>query len=142
MCFLATPHRGSDWAHILSKILQVTGRSRAYVGDLNRDSQVIRSINNEFERYSVEIDIKSFYETQKLSIGFLKLLIVEKESATLDCDGEQKIPMYADHRSICKYDTTSDPNYRILRDVLSHTVHNTIKKREYRSSRHFQVDIF
>jgi hypothetical protein len=126
----------------LSRILQVAYRSRAYVGDLKRDSQATQSINDDFEQYSTEIDIKSFYETRKLSIGFFKPLIVEKESATFDYDGEQKIPMYADHRSICKFDSTSDPNYKILRDVLSHTVHNTIKQRAYRSSGDSLADIF
>lgn len=135
MCFLATPHRGSDWAQILGKILQVADRSRAYLGDLKRDSLAIQSINQDFKQYSAEIDIKSFYETQKLSVGFLKPLIVDKESATLDYDREQKIPMYADHRSICKYDSTSDPNYRILRDVLSRIVYDVLKQREFRSSR-------
>ena len=114
----------------MSKILQVADRSRAYVGDLKRDSRVIQSINHDFKQYAAEIDIKSFYETQKLSIGFLKPLIVEKDSATLDYDGEQSIPMYADHRSICKYDSTSDPNYRVLRDVLSRIVYNALKQRE------------
>lgn len=126
----------------MSRILQVAYRSRAYVGDLKRDSNAIQSINDDFEQYSTEIDITSFYETRKLSIGFLKPLIVEKESATLGYVGEQKIPMYADHRSISKFDSISDPNYKILRHVLSHIVHNTIKQRAYRSSGDSSTDIF
>jgi hypothetical protein len=99
------------------------------VGDLKRDSQTIQSINEDFEQYYSEVDIRSFYETQKLSIGFLRALIVDKEPATLGCDGEQQIPMYADHRSICKFDSTSDPNYKTLRNVLSQICHKNIRER-------------
>lgn len=142
MCFLATPHRGSDWAQILGRILHVAYRSRAYVGDLKHNSQAIQSINNEFKQYSTDIDIKSFYETQNLSIGFFRILIVEKESATLGYDGEQQIPMYADHRSICKFDSKSDSNYKTIRNVLSQIVQNTIKQRMYCSSCNSFADIF
>jgi hypothetical protein len=115
----------------LSRILQVAYRSRAYVGDLKRGSQAIQGINDDFDHYSSEINIKSFYETQKLNIGFFRTLIVEKESATLGYDGEQQIPMYADHRSICKFDSMSDTNYKTLRNVLSQVVQNIIKQRAY-----------
>lgn len=35
--------------------------------------------------------------------------------------------MNADHRSICKFDTTRDPNYVIVRNALASTVDSITK---------------
>src|SRR5437763_1835971 len=78
--FLATPHRGSNLAHILKRTLQVVSTSPGYVGDLERGSRVMQSINDDFRHYSGDIDIKSFYETSKLKIGLFKSFIVDKDS--------------------------------------------------------------
>lgn len=126
--FLATPHRGSDLAKLLKNILQTVYSSPDYVGDLVRDSESIQSINDEFREYSADIDLWSFYETQKLNIGgVFSKLIVDPESAKLGYRGEKQIPMNADHRSICKFETKKDPNYATLRNALASTV-NSISK--------------
>ena len=125
--FLATPHRGSDSAKLLKDILQITHSSRAYVADLERSSGAIQSINDEFRKYSADIDLWSFYETQKLSMGVFSTLIVDPDSATLGYHEEKQMPMNADHRSICKFETPTDPNYIILRNALASTV-NSISK--------------
>ena len=120
--FLATPHRGSDSAKLLNNILHFAYSSRAYVADLERGSGAVQSINDEFRNYSVDIDLWSFYETQKLKIGVISTLIVDPDSATLGYPGERQMPVNADHRSICKFDTPTDPNYVILRNALASTV--------------------
>ena len=125
--FLATPHKGSDSATLLNNILLMTYSSRAYVADLERGSEAIKSINDAFCRYSADIDLWSFYETQKLSLGIFSTLIVEPDSATLGYRGERQMPMNADHRSICKFETPRDPNYVTLRNSFAHTV-NSISK--------------
>ena len=122
MYFLATPHRGSDSAKLLNNILHFAYSSRAYVADLERGSGAVQSINDEFRNYSVDIDLWSFYETQKLKIGVISTLIVDPDSATLGYPGERQMPVNADHRSICKFDTPTDPNYVILRNALASTV--------------------
>ncbi|KAF2745350.1 hypothetical protein M011DRAFT_145485 [Sporormia fimetaria CBS 119925] len=118
ICFLATPHRGSDSAQLLHKILQMANSSRAYVTDLRSSSRIIQSINDEFRQYADELRIKSFYETRKLQMGLTSTLIVEKNSATLGWPKEEQMPMNADHRSICKFDAPSDQNYVILRNAF------------------------
>lgn len=125
--FLATPHRGSDSAKLLNNILHIAYSSRAYVADLERGSGAIQSINDEFRNYSAEIDLWSFYETQKLKIGVLSTLIVDPDSATLGYREEKQMPMSADHRSICKFETPKDPNYTILRNALTSTVQGISK---------------
>ena len=123
--FLATPHRGSSSAKLLNNILHVAYSSRAYVADLERGSAAVQSINDEFRNYSADIDLWSFYETQKLKVGVISTLIVDPDSATLGYPGEKQMPVNADHRSICKFDTPTDPNYVTLRNALASTVQVT-----------------
>ncbi len=125
--FLATPHRGSDSAKLLNNVLQIAYSSRAYVADLERGSGAIQSINDEFRNYSADIDLWSFYETQKFKLGVLSTLIVDPDSATLGYREEKQIPMNADHRSICKFETPADPTYLSLRNALASTVQNISK---------------
>ncbi len=125
--FLATPHRGSNSAKLLNGILQITHSSRSYVADLERSSGAIQSINDEFRKYSDNICLWSFYETQKFNMRVFSKLIVDPDSATLGYREEKQVPMNADHRSICKFETPIDPNYVILRNALASTV-NSISK--------------
>ncbi|KAL9591797.1 MAG: hypothetical protein Q9179_007362 [Wetmoreana sp. 5 TL-2023] len=120
--FLATPHRGSDSARLLSNMLQAANLARGYITDLERGSVTLQSINDEYRNYSGLVKIWSFYETQKLKMGITSTLIVDPESAMLGYPGEEQIPMNADHRSICKFDTNMDPNYVVLRNALATTV--------------------
>ncbi len=127
--FLATPHRGSDSAKLLKNVLQYSySASRAYVEDLERNSATIQSINDEFRSYSGDVNLWSFYETQKLDMGLFSRLIVEPDSAILGYREEKQMPMNADHRSICKFDTPTDPNYLIIRNALATTVNDISKE--------------
>ena len=49
-------------------------------------------------------------------------LIVDPESAVLGYPEETQIPMNADHRSICKFETPDDANYSLLGNALASTV--------------------
>ncbi|EEY20585.1 SERAC1 [Verticillium alfalfae VaMs.102] len=117
--FLATPHRGADSATTLRSILKVA-YDRAYVGDLERNSSAIQIINDEFRHYSSGLELWSFYETQNMRL--FNSLIVDPESAVLGYSGEHQVPMNADHRSICKFDSSMDVTYTTLRNALAMTV--------------------
>ena len=125
--FLATPHRGSDSAKLLANILQIAYSSRAYVTDIKRGSKTLQSINAEFRDYAPALDIWSFYETHKTSMGMFGVLIVDPDSATLAYPHEKQIPMYADHRSICKFESPTDSNYLTVRNALLSTVNSATK---------------
>ncbi|KAK4140598.1 protein SERAC1 [Dichotomopilus funicola] len=120
--FLATPHRGSDSAQLLNNLLRVAGLSRAYIADLQRGSLNSQSINDEFRQYSGDVQLWSFYELRKTSAGIFNALIVDPESATLGYDGERQTPIDANHRSICKFDSPTNPNYRVLLQSFSTTI--------------------
>ncbi|KAG2024685.1 hypothetical protein GB937_003382 [Aspergillus fischeri] len=141
MYFLATPYSGSDSAKLLSNILNITYSSRAYVSDLKRGSDAIKSINYEFSKHSKDIDLWSFYETQKLNIGVFRVLIVDPDSATLGYRKEKCIPLNADHRSICKFDAPSDPNYILIRNALAVTINSAVESAQKSKERLLRSNI-
>ncbi|KAG5301908.1 NACHT and WD domain-containing protein [Histoplasma ohiense] len=120
--FIATPHLGSDSAELLTKIFHAAYGSRSYVSDLERGSSTIRDINGQFRLYAGDLKLWSFYETLPLTVGFLSKIIVRQDFAVLGYGSEKQIPMTADHRSICKFNSVADPNYRNIRDALALTV--------------------
>jgi len=83
--FLATPHRGSDYASILNDILKVSGilSSREYITDLTSGSTSTELINESFLAYADGLQIYSFYETLKMNLGVTSVQIVDKHSAVL-----------------------------------------------------------
>ncbi|KAK3344227.1 WD40-repeat-containing domain protein [Lasiosphaeria hispida] len=117
--FLATPHRGADSANTLKNVLKVA-YDRAYVADLERNSGAIQVINDEFRHFSADLELWSFYETQNMRL--FSSPIVDPESAVLGYREERQVPVNADHRLICKFDTPFDANYKVIRDALASTV--------------------
>ena len=88
MFFLATPHRGSDYASVLNRILRVSAisgisTSKEYVKDLEVGSTSTRLINHEFGKFAHDLTIYSYYETQKTKLGVSSGFIVDKDSAVL-----------------------------------------------------------
>ncbi|PGG98701.1 hypothetical protein AJ79_08787 [Helicocarpus griseus UAMH5409] len=125
--FIATPHSGSDSAELLTNIFHAVYNSCSYVSDLERGSSVIQDINAQFRLYARDLDIWSFYETLPLTVGGFSRMIVKKDSAMLGYQDEKQIPMTADHRSICKFKSTNDTNYKYLRNALASTVKSLTK---------------
>ncbi|KAI9150831.1 NACHT and WD domain-containing protein [Paramyrothecium foliicola] len=119
--FLATPHRGSQYAKTLNNVLAATplGSSpKAYVAGLDMQSAAIQDINESFRQHCEGLLLCSFYETLKTSLGITKALIVEKDSAILGYPNEISAAMHADHQTICKYRDRIDPNFMKLKGVL------------------------
>jgi len=74
--FLSTPHRGTNLAEALNKILAVSfaQSSKAYVAELKRNSQAIADINEQFRHLTLDVHIVSFYETLQTSIGLSSIV--------------------------------------------------------------------
>ena len=85
MFFLATPHRGSDYAAVLNNILTISGimSSRHYITDIMTDSESAQQVNEDFGKVASDLPIFSFYETLQMKLGISSSLIVEKSSAIL-----------------------------------------------------------
>jgi hypothetical protein len=141
--FLATPHRGSDLAHTLNNLLKAmpTG-NKPFIGSLERNSETINTLNDQFRHICKGLAIHSFTESVPTSVmvGSVvvsSFLVVDKQSATL---GTQCFSLYysmlipigfpeeriqslnADHRGICKFENPNNSNFRTLRNHLVSTV--------------------
>ena len=76
--FLATPHRGAQYAKMLNNILSAAplgAPPKAYITDLEAHSTALQDINEQFRTVCGELALVSFYETMKTSFGISKLLV-------------------------------------------------------------------
>ena len=76
--FLATPHRGTNLAEILNRILRstVVSNSKQYVSELAKNSLTLQKLNEQFRHVAPRLDIMSFYETRPTSIGLKSARVV------------------------------------------------------------------
>lgn len=119
--FLATPHRGAQYAKILNNILSTAplgAPPKAYIEDLDTHSRILQDINEQFRASCADLSLVSFFETLKTSFGITKSLIVEKESGVLGYPQETSNPLNADHHTICKFKSREDANYISIKSML------------------------
>ena len=131
MFFLATPHRGSNLADLLSSILRLAvGPShKNYVDSLIPNSEAIQAINDHFRHVYQGVQLRSFFETLPTHLG----LVVDKNSAILGLPGEEVQLLNADHLNVCKFENPSDNNYCIIRNAFITTI--TSIEKTYLSSK-------
>ena len=132
--FLATPHRGSDLAQTLTRILHIVPGARPFVQDLHRNSLATQSISDEFPQHCQDLQLFSFYETIPMNYGVGKALIVDKDLATLGYTNERTAYLDANHRDVCKYANLTDANYLTVRNTLASVV-DGLRSREVLSQR-------
>ena len=123
--FLATPHRGTNLANILNKILTVSFQSpKSFIGELNKSSPALEELNEQFRHVAPKLSIISFYETLATPIGFKNLIVLEKDSSILGYPAEISKSLNADHHNVCKYSSPDDSNYvsvsNALRSLIGH----------------------
>ncbi|KAL4963063.1 uncharacterized protein BDV14DRAFT_202312 [Aspergillus stella-maris] len=126
--FLATPHRGSNLAAVLNRVLEATwlSNSKVYISELSSDSLTLQKLNEQFRHIAPRLDIVSFYETQPTPIKGARVMILEKDSSTLGYPGEISKSLDADHHGVCKYEDRRDPNYITVRNALKSIVSKII----------------
>jgi len=101
--FLSTPHRGTNLADILNKILSACLFSlspKQYIAELKNNSPTIQEINEQFRNLVDKIKIVSFFETQATSVGPTSMLILHRDSSTLGYPGEISKPLNANHHGM------------------------------------------
>ncbi|KAH8811320.1 hypothetical protein F5884DRAFT_781773 [Xylogone sp. PMI_703] len=127
--FLSTPHRGSNLAPILSRLLTLSHHSsKRYISELEKGSSTLEDINELFRHIAPKLQIFSLYETLHTSIGPKKEIIVDKDSSILNYPGEVSVPLNADHHTVCKYSSPNDPNYIRVRNALKGLVSDVHRK--------------
>ncbi|KAK7947783.1 uncharacterized protein PG986_008669 [Apiospora aurea] len=124
--FIATPHTESELASILERIFRMTSGLKPYLEDLGRNSNAVQTINTLFPAHSADLMIHSFYETDPLSIAGLRdVMIVPKVDAVLNYAHEQSALLYGDHRSVCKFESTSEHNFIAVWQAIAACLPNT-----------------
>ncbi|KAJ5712716.1 Cytochrome cd1-nitrite reductase-like C-terminal heme d1 [Penicillium malachiteum] len=128
--FLATPHRGSNLAEILNRILTVSffHSPKLYISELSTGSQTVAALNEQFRHLASKLEIISFYETLQTSYGPKKMMVVGKDSATLGYQMEISNPLNADHHTVCKFKSNLDSNYICVRNALKTLVSSIREK--------------
>jgi len=68
--FLSTPHRGTNLAEILNRILQVSfvTNPMKFIAELAAGSQTLQRLNEQFRHVAPNLQIISFYETRPTSV--------------------------------------------------------------------------
>ncbi len=71
MLFLSTPHRGTDLAQFLNRILTISmiASPKQYLAEIEQNLATIEQLNEEFRHFAEKLDIFSFYETLQTTVG-------------------------------------------------------------------------
>ncbi|KAL1988851.1 hypothetical protein VTN96DRAFT_7735 [Rasamsonia emersonii] len=121
--FLATPHRGTDLATILNRVLMATFQSpKSFIDDLKRSSPILEEVNDQFRHVAPRLSIVSFYETLATRVGLTNLMILTKDTATLGYPQEVSRNLNANHHDVCKYSGPDDPNYIAVLNMMKSLV--------------------
>lgn len=75
--FMATPHRGSNLAEVLNRILTISlfnHSPKIYISELQSGSRTVTALNEQFRHHAPKMQILSFYETLPTSIGPTKMV--------------------------------------------------------------------
>ena len=147
--FLGTPHRGSGKASlgdVATSILKAFGHdaNSSLVRDLRADSQTLERVADAFSRMLAmeKIKVHSFYEELGLTnvVGIRKVWqrisyqrrcglttngqVVEESSATIGDAREGKEGIHGNHKTMTKFVSATDSEYRKVSDVIWRFVKN------------------
>ncbi|KAK3291455.1 uncharacterized protein B0H64DRAFT_246143 [Chaetomium fimeti] len=145
--FLATPHRGTDLATVLNRLLStsILGHSpKKYITELARRSPTIDELNESFRHIAPKLRIFSFYETLVTAVGPTSVTIVDKATAVMGYPDEIQIPLVANHHDVCKFSNAKDANYTsvigALRSIVGSVV-STVNAAVPEENSHYLTDM-
>jgi indole-3-glycerol phosphate synthase len=75
--FLSTPHRGTNLADVLNRILTASvfnHSPKQYIAELKSNSPTLHEINEQFRHVASTLQIVSFFETMPTVIGPKKMV--------------------------------------------------------------------
>ena len=112
---------------MLKKILTITFSNKAFVNQLQTNSESIADINRLFRDRATTLNLVSFYESRGIrALGvfsnktLLSKIIVPESAATLRYPKEISSPLNGNHIEIAKYASESDGNYdRVSKRIVS-----------------------
>jgi len=113
--FFGTPHQEND-KMTYGSVLANVARKLSYrplptlINALENNSDELQQLNTHFKVQSLRYHIVSFYEQRPIHLD----LVVEKQSVLLDVEHEDAIPVYADHRQMCKFEKDDDDTFQTV----------------------------
>ncbi|KAL1999850.1 hypothetical protein VTN02DRAFT_3893 [Thermoascus thermophilus] len=137
IAFFGTPHRGSPYAgigDIAAKVVRGVLRnpSNTFMKALKKAELYAGELFQNFQQQSEKYQFLSFYETRPLKkIG----VIVDKSSAVLNLPDarETRIALDADHKTMCKFASPDEENYKHVSANIVHLANSATKAFEERS---------
>ncbi|ETS83166.1 hypothetical protein PFICI_05042 [Pestalotiopsis fici W106-1] len=137
--FFGTPHQGGNNAKIgdvIAGSVRKLGRrpKNSFMSALKLDSWFAKSITDDFRQFLEDFQFLSFYETKPL--GVLGM-VVDPKAAVLGLSGdrEKQIPLDANHSSMCKFESATDPIYQHVEDNIANMVKHALQNAIDRSKR-------
>ncbi|KAJ5537510.1 hypothetical protein N7513_007160 [Penicillium frequentans] len=135
-----TPHNGSSLASMGKLLANIVSACspirppRALLGTLQKDSEVLLEITEDFIRRRHTVRLVSFYELEFTSIGpFIRKLVVEQESAILHIPQEITVPQFSDHRNIVRFRSSQDRTFRPVLCKLKDLTHDLLHATSHES---------
>ncbi|KAF2705809.1 hypothetical protein K504DRAFT_484184 [Pleomassaria siparia CBS 279.74] len=121
--FFGTPHRGSKGADIGKTVGRVVNMclrvsQTAGIAGLVRDdllttlgsnSQALSDLAVSSRNRLRNLEVVTFHETE--AMPGLSELVVDKHSAIMEIPGEEIIPLFANHRTMCRFEGVTDDGY-------------------------------
>ncbi|KAI9875725.1 MAG: hypothetical protein M1823_007413, partial [Watsoniomyces obsoletus] len=112
--FFGTPHRGSDkavYGKVLANVAQTMTRKppARLVSALQTNSDILLRLTSDFRFQLPQYQVVSFYEQRPMKP--FSSPIVEKQSALLEVEHEEQIPVDSDHSAMCKFATAGDDTF-------------------------------
>ncbi|KAJ4115385.1 hypothetical protein NW768_011237 [Fusarium equiseti] len=82
---------------------------------MERNSPWLQELQSDYNAISQDVETIFFYETLKLDVGPMSLLIVPKHSAVISgARNSEDVPLIADHASMVKFSTRTDDGFQKL----------------------------
>jgi len=138
--FFAVPHTGSGWANLLNFGKPLLRNSKVLTA-LPKGTDELHNLAINFNAIIIKEEIETyvFYETKEIRAkGLLSLfhlnkgiVIVSQESATQIHSTNQKVPLPADHLSICKIESKDSDLYKNkIRTIIEKTMDTSTQIQE------------
>ncbi|KAJ8127927.1 hypothetical protein O1611_g5708 [Lasiodiplodia mahajangana] len=113
--FLGTPHNGA-WSTALGDIMidctSSLGSNRKIMDGLRYQSRKLTELQREFEECYKQ-GIISIYESRRTIMGgFLPIMVVDEDLATIRNECERPIKLNTDHSGLNKFGSRDDGNYK------------------------------
>ncbi|CAG8908839.1 unnamed protein product [Penicillium egyptiacum] len=119
--FFGTPHQGSSKANIFGSLQKIASLATpkalidlesALVNALEKESEVLQNITDQFAPLMSNFRIFFFWEQEKTDLKYKRDYIVTEASAAPIIDNTERCGIAADHQRMSRFESPSDQGYR------------------------------